>query len=500
MMGLFSLQCIAIVEPEMLAVRMFQGPKSQYVVNHSPLQLTHGERNSEREKTIGQQQDIQPPILSPSLHQLRGPEPHYVVYQPTMQPVDQFQKKNSENLHQLEIIHSVPSSSLILSTPTISAPVVASQVISPSLQQSLPTISVMTNEKPACSTLYKKPVSSKKNSKPKTSFKRRMIERPNDSKPRKSPQKRKKKLELLLESSKENSKNEKGKIFQSSHENMPLIAKIEIPTASEDRLAEFEGPNVGTSEEHLTSQLPVVDCSLIQQKKHLSPRKQDSSLTSLNLSDSSSSTVSPQDLSNRQHRQHKCPFCQYHSKSKVDLNKHIRVHTREKPYKCTLCKYETGDKSNFKRHITCVHKCEYFSALNSAESLHSSVPGQHTTQASISSDTSDRETVSAEDQEELQHQHQHQQRHQQHIPVILDSHQNAQERPAELIEHQHSIGYSSIEIAHHQDPSYNSEIEQPPPHQSIPPMQVHSVGICSPIAYSHSIAPTPAVSSSSTTP
>ena len=57
-----------------------------------------------------------------------------------------------------------------------------------------------------------------------------------------------------------------------------------------------------------------------------------------------------------QRKTHACPYCVYKSTSKVDLNKHVRTHTGEKPYKCSLCVYMSADRSNLRRHMQGVHK------------------------------------------------------------------------------------------------------------------------------------------------
>ncbi|XP_045105134.1 sal-like protein 2 isoform X1 [Portunus trituberculatus] len=58
-------------------------------------------------------------------------------------------------------------------------------------------------------------------------------------------------------------------------------------------------------------------------------------------------------------RHYSCGYCYYSSRSRVDLDKHIRTHTGEKPFKCPFCVYMSGDKSNFRRHILGVHKIKY---------------------------------------------------------------------------------------------------------------------------------------------
>ena len=51
-----------------------------------------------------------------------------------------------------------------------------------------------------------------------------------------------------------------------------------------------------------------------------------------------------------------CEFCSYKSAKKIDVTRHRRVHTGERPFKCELCSYSSTQQANLLRH-TSVHCC-----------------------------------------------------------------------------------------------------------------------------------------------
>ncbi|XP_063864177.1 zinc finger protein 467-like isoform X7 [Scylla paramamosain] len=51
-----------------------------------------------------------------------------------------------------------------------------------------------------------------------------------------------------------------------------------------------------------------------------------------------------------------CPICPYRATVKTSLQKHLRTHSGEKPYACPFCPLRSSDKSNLYRHIRSKHR------------------------------------------------------------------------------------------------------------------------------------------------
>ena len=57
--------------------------------------------------------------------------------------------------------------------------------------------------------------------------------------------------------------------------------------------------------------------------------------------------------------QYGCPFCQFTTKRKDVMEKHICTHTGKKPFKCSFCSYSAVQNSDLKNHFKRRH-AEYY--------------------------------------------------------------------------------------------------------------------------------------------
>lgn len=56
---------------------------------------------------------------------------------------------------------------------------------------------------------------------------------------------------------------------------------------------------------------------------------------------------------------HQCSYCQKWFAKKGDRNRHLRVHTGEKPYSCPHCPFKSAQKGNLKLHVFSKHNMNW---------------------------------------------------------------------------------------------------------------------------------------------
>ncbi|XP_037792378.1 zinc finger protein 219-like [Penaeus monodon] len=50
-----------------------------------------------------------------------------------------------------------------------------------------------------------------------------------------------------------------------------------------------------------------------------------------------------------------CPVCPKGFRSKLDVERHLRTHTGEKPFQCPYCPHRSATKGNLKAHMRHIH-------------------------------------------------------------------------------------------------------------------------------------------------
>ena len=58
-----------------------------------------------------------------------------------------------------------------------------------------------------------------------------------------------------------------------------------------------------------------------------------------------------------------CPVCTKGFRSKVDLERHLRTHTGEKPFQCQYCIHKSATKGNLKAHMRHIHSDKLIKSL-----------------------------------------------------------------------------------------------------------------------------------------
>ncbi|XP_066970565.1 zinc finger and BTB domain-containing protein 7A-like isoform X9 [Macrobrachium rosenbergii] len=121
-----------------------------------------------------------------------------------------------------------------------------------------------------------------------------------------------------------------------------------------DELLALPGPSDAQewySEGDASSGLPVGKGSIGNQNQEMLPMEASQQQQSQRLVVPRSSARAKGSEGEKKEETYKCTFCPYSSWIKVNLMKHILIHTGEKPYKCQLCPAAFAQKGNLKTHI-----------------------------------------------------------------------------------------------------------------------------------------------------
>ena len=65
---------------------------------------------------------------------------------------------------------------------------------------------------------------------------------------------------------------------------------------------------------------------------------------------------------------HTCKICSYQTPRKSDIQKHVRIHTNDKPFSCNLCTYKSNFKNDVLRHVKSRHSTEVSATLSTSNS------------------------------------------------------------------------------------------------------------------------------------